>query len=34
MENLREIYLFDAGLNEDSISRLAEARPKTFVNGG
>ena len=34
MENLREIYLFDAGLNEDSISRLAEARPKIFVNGG
>jgi hypothetical protein len=34
MENLREIYLYETGLNEDSISRLKEARPKVFVNGG
>ena len=34
MENLREIYLFETGLNEDAISRLAEERPKVFVNGG
>ena len=34
MENLREIYLYDTGLNEDSITRLTEARPKVFVNGG
>ncbi len=34
MENLREIYLFDTGLNEESITRLAEKRPKVFVNGG
>lgn len=34
MENLREIYLFETGLNEDAISRLTEARPKVFVNGG
>lgn len=34
MENLREIYLYDTGLNKDSITRLTEARPKIFVNGG
>ena len=34
MENLREIYLFDTGLNQESISRLADKRPKVFVNGG
>jgi hypothetical protein len=34
MENLREIYLYETGLNEDAISRLTEARPKVFVNGG
>jgi hypothetical protein len=34
MENLREIYLFETGLDESSIARLKEARPKVFVNGG
>ena len=34
MESLREIYLYETGLNEDAISRLTEARPKIFVNGG
>ena len=34
MGNLREIYLYETGLNEDSISRLTKARPKVFVNGG
>lgn len=34
MENLREIYLFDTGLDQASITRLKEARPKVFVNGG
>lgn len=34
MENLREIYLFESGLSEDSISRLTNERPKVFVNRG
>ena len=34
MENLREIYLYETGLSEDSISRLTDERPKVFVNGG
>ena len=34
MKSLREIYLYDTGLNEDSITRLTDARPKVFVNGG
>ena len=34
METLREIYLYETGLNEDAISRLVEERPKVFVNGG
>ena len=34
MENLREIYLYETGLNEAAISRLTDARPKVFVNGG
>ena len=34
MENLREIYLFESGLSEDSISRLSNERPKVFVNRG
>ena len=29
-----EIYLYDTGLDEDSITRLTDARPKVFVNGG
>jgi Leucine-rich repeat (LRR) protein len=34
MKSLREIYLYDTGLNEESITRLTDARPKVFVNGG
>jgi Leucine-rich repeat (LRR) protein len=34
MENLREIYLYETGLNEAAITRLTDARPKVFVNGG
>jgi hypothetical protein len=34
MKSLREIYLYDTGLDEDSITRLTDARPKVFVNGG
>ena len=34
MENLREIYLYETGLNKAAISRLTDARPKVFVNGG
>ena len=34
MKSLREIYLYDTGLNENSITRLTDARPKVFVNGG
>ena len=34
MENLREIYLFESGLSEDSLSRLSNERPKVFVNRG
>jgi hypothetical protein len=34
MENLREVYLFEAGLSESAISRLKTARPKMYVKEG
>ena len=34
LEALREVYLFDTGLDESGIGKLKSARPKVFVNSG
>ena len=34
LESLREVYLFESGLEEEEISKLKSARPKVFVNSG
>ena len=34
LETLREVYLFDTGLDESGISKLKSERPKIFVNSG
>lgn len=34
MENLREVFLYEAGLSESAISRLKTARPKMYVKEG
>lgn len=34
LEALREVYLFDTGLDESGIQKLKKARPKVFVNSG
>ena len=34
LEALREVYLFDTGLDESAIGKLKTARPQVFVNSG
>ena len=34
LEALREVYLFDTGLDESAIGKLKTARPQVFVNAG
>ena len=34
IEALREVYLFDSGLDESEINKLKSERPKVFVNSG
>ena len=34
LEALREVYLFDTGLDESAIGKLKSERPKVFVNSG
>ena len=34
LESLREVYLFETGLDEASIGKLKTAKPQVFVNSG
>ena len=34
LESLREVYLFETGLDEAAIGKLKSAKPQVFVNSG
>ncbi|NBQ03605.1 MAG: hypothetical protein EBU27_10440 [Opitutae bacterium] len=34
LESLREVYLFETGLDETAIGKLKTAKPQVFVNSG